>query len=199
MAFVGVYGEIASMVPTLEAEFCRSLFGDAVVFGFTPEGFCITIENKPSPLIVLGPQKIVIKADNEDLLFKYVTEIKQEFVKKKIIIPTFVAFGINYECQWLLDNSCNSEEWMRRHFISDRFNIDYSFVNKLSFRFVINEDEMLNFSIEPRVGRSDGLFANINHHHNKNLKSIPMADDLKKYCKSSKEILNEYIDKLEIR
>lgn len=59
IAFVGVYNAILPMIPGLDNKFCRHLFDnpDETVNGMSAEGYTISINKKPFPLVVFNPQK----------------------------------------------------------------------------------------------------------------------------------------------
>ena len=51
--------------------------------------------------------------------------------------------------------------------------------------------------VEPRMGVDDGVFININHHHNQNSDSIPDALQLRSLIETSIEKVNsEVVDHL---
>ena len=44
---------------------------------------------------------------------------------------------------------------------------------------------MANIDVEPRMGVVDGIFVNINHHHNQHMDSIPNAAQLRGMIETS--------------
>lgn len=181
-----VFEKPLKFMPPLDDSFCKELFGSPIdtLYGLGPEGYIISLKNKPVPAIVLSLDRIVFKANNKEDLYRYIDEFDKKF-RDLDIVKSFSVFGINYEYQCLnLEDS--SENWLWEHFINKKIKTgsEYQICNKLSLRFGVNSNETLGIEIEPRTGRRDGLFLNINHHHNIRLDSFPKQD-----------ILSEYIDK----
>lgn len=198
-SFVGVFKQPLMVIPNMDGKFCRDLFGMPydTFNGITPEGYVIAINNKPFPMVVINPAKIIVKAENKELLLKYVDAVKQEL--KKMGVPlSLSAFGINSEFQWLgLD--ANAETWLWNHFIDKNINTgnDYHMCNKINMRIGINDNQFANVEVMPRMGIRNGLFANINHHHNVVLDDIPDTEDLDKYiCESDSTIHANIINKI---
>lgn len=187
LSFVGVLKQPLSVIPNMDSKFCRDLFDTPyeTFNGLTPEGYAIAINNKPFPMVVISPTKIIVKADNRDSLIKYVEAVKLEL--KKMNVPvSLIAFGINREYQWLgLD--VNADTWLWNHFINNDINIgtEYHVCNKINLRFGINDRQFVNIELEPRMGNRNGLFANINHHHSIVLDEIPNGEVLDKYIEES--------------
>lgn len=187
LSFVAVLKQPLEVIPNLDGKFCRELYGMPyeTFNGITPEGYTIAINNKPFPLIAIGPARIIFKAENKTLLLKYVEAIKGELKKMNVPI-SIAAFGINREYQWL-DLDSNADTWMWNHFINAEIKTgnEYHVCNKMNLRMGINENQFANIELAPRVGIRNGLFANINHHHNIVLDELPNADILDKYIKES--------------
>jgi len=184
----------------MDGKFCRELFGMPyeTFNGITPEGYTITINNKPFPLIVISPTKIIFKAENKESLLKYVEAIKSELQrisKEDFNIPvSLAAFGINSEYQWLgLDE--NADTWIWNHFIDKKIRTgnEYHVCNKINLRIGINDNQFANIELAPRIGIRNGLFANINHHHNIALDELPNADILDKYIEDSDIVINSNV------
>lgn len=198
-SFVGVFKQPLMVIPNMDGKFCRELFGMPydTFNGITPEGYVIAINNKPFPMVVINPTKIIIKAENKDILIKYVEAVKNEL--KNMEVPlSLAAFGINSEFQWLgLD--ANAETWLWNHFIDKDINTgnEYHMCNKINMRIGINDNQFANVEVMPRMGIRNGLFANINHHHNEVLDDIPDASDLDRYiCESDSTIYANIIEKI---
>lgn len=195
LSFVGVLRQPLNVIPNMDSKFCRDLFGMPyeTFNGLTPEGYVIAINNKPFPMVVISPTKIIVKADNRDSLIKYVEAVKLELKRTQVPI-SLTAFGINSECQWLgLD--VNADTWLWNHFINKDINIgnEYHVCNKINMRIGINDCQYVNIELEPRQGNRNGLFANINHHHNIMLDEMPNMEMLNKYIKESEDIVNSNI------
>lgn len=187
LSFVGVLKQPLSIIPNMESRFCRDLFGMPydTFNGITPEGYVIAINGKPFPMVVVSPTKIIIKAESKDSLIKYTGAIKGEL--SKMGTPTSLAsFGINSEYQWVgLEE--NADAWLWNHFIDKNIDTDneYHMCNSINLRIGINDCQFANVEIAPRMGIRNGLYANINHHHNIVLDEIPNADLLEKYIAES--------------
>lgn len=194
IAFVGVYNAILPMIPGLDNKFCRHLFDnpDETVNGMSAEGYTISINKKPFPLVVFNPQKIIFKSEDIDTLTSYVVKVKSEF-KKKFFTPKFSAFGINYEYQFL-DLDDNADVWISNRFLkSDTFGGKEKKCNVISLRFDIDDSEIVNMSFEPRIGIRNGVFMSINHHHASILEELPEECVLKDlYEKSLYKIKKDF-------
>ena len=195
LSFVAVLKQPLMVIPNMDGKFCRELFGMPyeTFNGITPDGYVIAINNKPFPLIVISPTKIIFKAENKDILLKYVEAVKGELQKMNIPI-SLSAFGINSEYQWLgLD--ANADIWMWNHFIDKKINTgnEYHVCNKMNLRVGINENQFANIELAPRVGIRNGLFANVNHHHNIVLDELPTTDVLNKYIEESNITINSNV------
>lgn len=199
ISFVGVFKQPLMVIPDMDGKFCRELFEMPyeTFNGNTPEGYVIAINNKPFPMVIISPTKIIIKAENRDSLIKYVVAIKSELKRMNVPI-SLVAFGINSEYQWLgLD--ANADTWMWNHFINKDIitGKEYNVCNKVNLRIGINDNQFANIEIMPRVGIRNGLFANINHHHNIVLDELPNAESLKIIIdESNSTITTNVIDKI---
>lgn len=192
VSFVAVFSQALPGVPALENKFCRELFGMPydTFNGMTPEGYVIAVENKPMPSITITPQKIVFKAQKVEELANYVAALAKEFKSNGIPMDS-AAFGINSEYQWI-DMDSQSSEWIWNRFINPSMAIaPMNQCNRVSFRFVMNENEVVNLEFMPRVGRNDGIFASVNHHHASEMKEFPSQDMLRKLFESSEEFLEE--------
>ncbi len=195
VAFVGVYDNIQPMIPGLDNKFCRHLYDnpDETINGMSAEGYTISINKKPFPLVVFNLQKIIFKSGNIDTLATYVRKVKNEFIGKGFS-PKYSAFGINYEYQFLdLDNK--SDLWISDRFLKpDVFGGKEKKCNVLSLRFDINDSETVNMSFEPRFGIHNGVFMGINHHHASYLEELPEEDTLKDlYRKSKSKIEQDFL------
>lgn len=198
LSFVAVWNQPMTMMPQMEARFCRDLFGMPyeTVNGLMPDGYTIAVNSKPYPLVVLNPAKLIVKAQTLDNLVKYVEAIKTEIEKANL--PNFgmalSAFGINFEKEILgLDE--NAEAWMWNHFIRDNVQpgSDFHLCGRLTLRIGIEENQVANIDIEPRMGVDNGIFVNINHHHNQSLDSIPGAAQLKEMIETSVSSIEEHV------
>lgn len=195
LSFVGVLKQPLTIIPNIESNFCRNLFGMPyeTFNGITPEGYVIAISNKPFPMVILSPTRIIIKAENKDSLIQYTQAIKEEL--KKMNTPISLAsFGINNEYQWL-GLEVNADEWLWNHFIGNNINTnnEYHMCNNINLRIGINENQFANIELAPRIGTRNGLFANINHHHNITLDEIPNTRLLSEYIDASNKIINSCI------
>lgn len=199
IAFVGVYDQIIPIIPQLNADFCKNIFGtpENTLIGVSQEGLVISTQNKPFPLVVIGQQRLVIKASKEDILKQYMRTIDEELSKYNLPIR-FSAYGINYEYQFL-DINMQAEDWMWRSFIGNNVltTAKYQSCSKISFRFGINDAESLNISIEPRVGVRDGLFIDVNHHHDEKMNSLIDENFNPSYISSS-HIVEQYLTELKL-
>lgn len=192
VSFVAVFSKILPNVPALENKFCRDLFGMPydTFNGVTQEGYVIAVENKPMPSITITPQKIVFKAKTVDELAKYVNAIAREFASKSIPMA-YSAFGVNSEYQWI-NLPETAGRWIWQHFINPTLgNGESNQCNSISLRFGINESEHLNMEFLPRIGRHDGVFASINHHHSIGGNELPNHEVLAKLFKDTTVLIDE--------
>lgn len=178
ISFVGVLAKPLQMLSNIDNQFAKDLFDmPDVLNGITPEGYVIAVSNKPFPMVMLNPAKLMIKAQDSQSLVKYMGALKEELSKMGLDI-SFTSFGVNSEYQWIeIDKS--PESWLWEHFIKKTFHSENTFraCNKLNLRIGINEEEVANVEIEPRRGVRDGIFANVNHHHNRALDTIPTSEE----------------------
>ena len=202
LSYVAVWNQPMAMIPQLDGKFCRELFGMPyeTVNGLTPDGYTIAVNNKPYPMVVISPARLIVKAQDIDSLVRYVEAVKEEMGKANI--PNFKmslsAFGINFEKEILGLNE-NAEVWMWKRFIKDnvKTNSDFHLCGKLTLRIGIGDNQVANVDIEPRMGIDDGIFVNINHHHNQGSDSIPSAKQLRDLVETSVvKIKSEIMDKL---
>ncbi len=194
-SFVAVLKQPLKVIPNMDVSFCDNLFGmpHETFNGITPDGYTIAINNKPFPMIVISPSKIIFKAENKETLLKYVEAVKGEFQKMNISFG-LAAFGINSEYQWLgLD--ANADVWIWNHFIDKKIDTgnEYHVCNNMNLRIGINERQIVNIELAPRTGIRNGLFANINHHHNIILEELPNTDILRKYIEESDIAINSNV------
>lgn len=195
VAYVAVYNAIQPMIPGLDNKFCRYLFDnpDDTINGMSPEGYTISINHKPFPLVVINPGKIIFKSGDIDTLSSYIHKVKKEF--KKIGFTTnYSAFGINYEYQ-LLNLDCNADLWLGKKFLDAKaFNGKEKRCNVISLRFDVNDSELVNISLEPRAGIRNGVFVSINHHHASFFNELHEEENLKAlYDKSNSLIEQDYL------
>ena len=200
IAFVAVYKQTQAMIPVFDNRFCRSLFGMPIETenGMTPDGYAIFINNKPIPLVIVNPQKIIFKAKDVDELLHYVEKVKEELASKNFV-SEFSAYGINYEYQ-LFELGQNSDSWICEKFIkTDSLGEKEMRCNSVSLRLPVEEDESeaINLSIEPRAGMRDGVFVAINHHHQTELNELPQGNELRKMFEQSYSLMeNKIINRL---
>ena len=195
LSFVGVLKQPLTVIPNIDNKFSRDLFSIPyeTFNGLTPEGYTIALNNKAFPMVVINPTKIIVKADNKDSLIKYVEAIKGELARINVPV-SLPAFGINSEYQWLgLDD--NADTWLWNHFINKGITTgnEYHVCNKLNLRIGINDHQLVNIELEPRMGNRNGVFANINHHHNIILDELPNSELLNKYIEESDATINSEI------
>ena len=103
---------------------------------------------------------------------------------------SFSAFGINSEYQWTgLDS--NVESWLWNHYINKSIDSrkEIQLCTQLNFRIGLNDNQFVNVELAPRMGIRNGLYANINHHHNMVLEDIPDSAKLAEYIDKSDEII----------
>lgn len=202
LSFVAVWNQPMTMIPQMDGKFCRDLFGMPyeTMNGLTPDGYTIAVNNKPYPMVVINPAKLIVKAQDIDSLINYVEAVKTEM--EKINIPQFKmslsAFGINFEKE-ILGLKENAEVWMWNRFIKGNIKTfsEFQLCGKLTLRIGINENQVANIDIEPRMGVDNGIFININHHHNQSFESIPIAAQLRSMIETSIETINsKVIDQL---
>ena len=179
ISFVGVWEKSLNVLPNLENRFAKDLFGQPydTFCGFTPDGFVVAVENKPFPMIVLGPTRIIVKAKDKESLLNYMDAIKHE-IDNRVPGIRFSSFGINSEYNWI-DIGESPEVWLWNHFINPSLpcSSQVQMCSKLNLRIGINETQVANIEIEPRRGIRNGIFANINHHHNQLLEGIPTREE----------------------
>lgn len=197
ISFVGVWERPLAVLPNFDNRFAKDLFGQPyeTFNGLTPEGYVIAIENKPFPMFTLSPNRLVIKAKDSQSLQKYLDVIKPA-LDRMIPFTRFAAFGINSEYQWT-DIDGSPETWLWNHFINPSiFNpSSVQMCNKLNLRIGINETQLANVEIEPRRGIRNGIFVNINHHHNQSLPGIPTGDEVKILIDNSLKVIEEFVVK----
>ena len=197
ISFVGVWEKPLDVLPNFDNRFAKDLFGAPydTFNGFTPDGYVVAIENKPFPMVVLSSTRLVIKAKDRNSLQQYMETLQPKIVEF-VHGNSFSSFGINSEYQWT-DINESSEVWLWKHFINPSLSDEYSFqmCNKLNLRIGINESQVANVEIEPRRGIRNGIFANINHHHNQILNSIPIGEEAKLLIESSIKTIEERIIK----
>lgn len=197
VSFVGVMVKPLDVLPVMDNKFAKDLFELPydTFNGITPEGYIIAIENKPFPMVIVNPEKLIIKAKDMDSLVVYLNKIKAEFDRMSVKFA-FSSFGINSEYQWVNIGS-SAETWLWDHFMKRTFVLDAPFhlCSKLNLRVGINDTQLVNLEIEPRRGVRDGIFANINHHHNQPLDVIPTGDYAISLISESMKIINDRIIK----
>lgn len=197
LSYVAVWNKPMVMIPQMDGQFCRELFAMPyeTVNGLTPEGYTIAVNNKPYPMVVINPAKLIVKAQDIDSLIHYVEAVKNEIKRR---IPDFdtslSAFGINFEKEILGLNE-NAEVWMWNRFIKGNIKTDSDFClcGKLTLRIGIDENQVANIDVEPRMGVDNGIFININHHHNQNSDSIPQAEQLRSMVEASVATINSKV------
>jgi len=189
-SFVGVLSTPIERIPNFDNSFCQNLFGiPAETQGFfTQEGFVIAVNNKPIPVVVVNANKIVIRATKETLA-EITEKIKQELEKYKISMALY-AFGMNCEIEYI-DLEDDSRSWLWNRFIKDDINPNSKFklCDSLKFNLTQDDDSILNVVIEPRVGKRNGIFIGINHHHNITLSSIPEKDDIERFIEDTSSVV----------
>ena len=195
ITFVGVWERPLSVLPNFENKFAKDLFGQPydTFCGFTPEGFVVAIENKPFPMITLGPTRLVVKAKDKESLLNYIEAIKPE-IDSRVSGFKFSSFGINSEYQWT-DIGESPEVWLWNHFINPSLSCSsqVQMCSRLNLRIGVNETQVANVEIEPRRGIRNGIFANINHHHNEMLNGLPTREDAETLIKKSIEAIENKI------
>ncbi len=186
-----------AVLPVMDNKFAKDLFGLPydTFNGITPEGYIIALENKPFPMVIVNPGKLIIKAKDVDSLVSYMDKIKSEFDRMSVNFG-FSSFGINSEYQWV-DIGGSAETWLWDHFMKGAFvlNAPFHLCSKLNLRIGINDTQLANLEIEPRRGVRDGIFANINHHHNQPLDAIPTGEKALSLISESMEIVYNRIIK----
>lgn len=181
VAFVGVYEQNLSFIPAFSPDFCKNLFHQpaTTVFGITPDGFVITIDKRQMPLVGVAQNRISVRAQDEETLTQILTTIVEELKKSGVYLKCS-AFGLNYEYQWLQMQE-PAEIWMQKRFIKRDLlkTAKLQSCQQISLRAEINATELINLTIEPRVGVNDGLYVNVNHHHILQPRDIPQPKELK--------------------
>ncbi len=198
VALVGIYDRPINLIPQLDPDFCKNLFGqpEITMVGIGQEGLVISTNNKPFPLVIIGLQKIAIKVANENDLAQCISAIQAEFAAKGLAFK-FSAYGINYEYQFLNINQ-PAEEWMWYRFVQPKIKTKskYQSCPRLTLRFGINDIETINLTVEPRIGVHDGIFVDINHHHSSAIEELSALMVKKHYAESVKiveELLSDVI------
>lgn len=191
VSFVGVFKQSQTMMPVLDNRFCKDLFHQPyeTFNGVSPEGFTVALNGKAFPLLVINPQKVIFKAKTKEDLLEYVHAVKEEFARINFS-SEYVAYGINWEIQWL-DLPNPADIWLWNRFIDDKIKTNSVFqtCGNISMRFGVNDTEVLNLTLEPRKGRHNGVFGSVNHHHSVSFESLPEGDELTKMIKDSYELL----------
>ena len=199
VSFVGVFGGGLPMIPQLDKEFCKTVFGlpNETISGLTPDGFVVKVNNRPFPSVVINTQRISFMADSNESLYRYMEAINAKFLEMGFH-ANLVAFGLNYDYEWLeLDGY--SEDWLWKRFVSPNVQVDgkRGACSRIALRFGINDNELVNIAIEPRVGTNNGIFASINHHHNWSIGFLPSKEKLEELYGRSVEVLkNKYFSNL---
>ena len=195
ISFVGVWEKPLTVLPNFENKFAKDLFGQPydTFCGFTPEGFVVAIENKPFPMVVLGPTRLVVKAKDKESLLNYIEAIKPQ-IDSREPGSRFSSFGINSEYQWT-DMGEIPEVWLWNHFINPDLPClsQVQMCSKLNLRIGINETQVANVEVEPRRGIRNGIFANINHHHNEILNGLPTREKAEILIEKSVEAIESNI------
>ena len=195
ISFVGVWEKPLTVLPNFENKFAKDLFGQPydTFCGFTPEGFVVAIENKPFPMVVLGPTRLVVKAKDKESLLNYIEAIKPQ-IDSRVPGSRFSSFGINSEYQWT-DMGEIPEVWLWNHFINPDLPClsQVQMCSKLNLRIGINETQVANVEVEPRRGIRNGIFANINHHHNEILNGLPTREKAEILIEKSVEAIESNI------
>lgn len=193
ISFVGVYEKPMQFIPSFDNKFCRDLFGKPyeTTNGLTPEGYAITITGKPSPLVLINPNKIVFKSGDDDTLALYVSKFIDKLPK-----TNFMAYGINYEYE-CLELSESSDSWLWKHFFRNGIVTpnDFHICNHLKISLGVNDKETLNVEMEPRAGVEKGLFISCNHHHQEELSELPSKEVLSNIINKSTECINKVLFK----
>ena len=193
ISFVGVFKVPLSMIPQLDANFCKDIFHnpDMTISGYGPAGFVVKHKILPVPSIHINPTKVVIIANNLEDLFDYIKAVSAQLPDVH-----FGAYGLNSEVEWRCD--CNADEWLSSHFIKESKRIGTSF-NKcthLNLTYDISNKELLNIGLEPRVGCQNGVFASINHHNEYPICGFPKQSKLASEFERSFKTVNYHITKL---
>ena len=197
VAFVGLYEQQLPLIPQLDTDFCKQLFGqpDVTTVGIIQEGLIISTNNKPFPLVIIGLQKVAIKVANEKMLTQCIKSLQAELESKGIKCK-FSAFGINYEYQYI-DIKQPAAEWMWNRFLQKSIHTEAKFQScpRLSLKFDVNDVETINLTLEPRVGVRDGIFVDVNHHHG--IVLAEMNDQLiRQYYAESHKLVENYLDEI---
>lgn len=201
ISFVGVWEKQLDVLPNFDNKFAKDLFGQPydTFCGFTPEGFAVAVENKPFPMIIIGPTRLVVKAKDKENLLEYMGKIKPE-IDKKVSCHRFSSYGINSEYQWTdIGEGESPEVWLWNHFLNPSLSCSsqVKMCSKLNLRIGLDENQVANIEIEPRRGIRNGIFANINHHHNEELDELPTGEYAENMINNSiKAIQDKIISKL---
>lgn len=195
VSFVGVFKVPQTMIPQLDSNFCKNIFGipESTIASITPAGFIIKHKVYSVPAIAITPQKIIVGAQNLEDLEKYIVALKE-----KLPEYDFAAYGLNQELEWLnLPMSAN--RWMFQHFIQPKFVLndkDKEFCGKLNLQYVISDKERLLLDFEPRNNVDNGLFLSVNHHNQYLISGFPNVDKLKELFARSEALLSSYLEML---
>ena len=196
ISFVGVFKTPQTMIQPLNAKFCREVFHNPgnTVSGFSPNGFVVKHRTLPAPSISITPEKLIVMATSLNDLFEYINSLRAQIPEYE-----FAAYGLNRDIESL--GICQNEDigdWMCRHFIKQQYYYGnrVNRTSKLNFLFDINDNELVNIDMEPRVGIRNGLFMSINHHNNYQMKGLPTQNKLNNLYYDSNEKVNRVINEL---
>lgn len=196
ISFVGVFKTPQTMIQPLNANFCRDVFHNpgSTVSGFSPAGFVVKHRTLPAPSISITPEKLIVMATSQNNLFEYINSLRTQIPEYE-----FIAYGLNRDIE-SLDISQNEDicDWMCRHFIKQQFCYGnrVNRTSKLNLLFDIDDNELVNIDMEPRVGVKNGLFLSVNHHNNYQIKGLPEQSVLSSLYRDSTEKVNKVINEL---
>ena len=195
VSFVGVFEVPQTMIPQLDSNFCKNIFGtpESTVASITPAGFIIKHKVYSALVVAITPQKIIVGAQDLEKLEKYIVALKE-----KLPEYDFAAYGLNQELEWL-DLPMSANKWMFQRFIQPKFALndeDQVFCGKLNLQYVISDKERLLLDFEPRNNIDNGLFLSVNHHNQYLISGFPNVDRLKELFTSSEAKLSFYLEEL---
>lgn len=195
VSFVGVFKVPQIMIPQLDSNFCKNIFGipESTIASITPTGFIIKHKVYSTPVVAITPQKIIVGAKDLEKLEKYIVALKE-----KLPEYDFAAYGLNQELEWL-DLPMSANKWMFQRFIQPKFALndeDQAFCGKLNLQYVISDKERLLLDFEPRNNVDNGLFLSVNHHNQYLISGFPNVDKLKELFARSEEKLSFYLGTL---
>ena len=174
--FVAIWKTTLPGVPSFEKRFAKDLFGDpySTEAGFSvAEGYVIEqTGTDPGPKVVVGPQRLQVHLRTLDSLAATLDALMGELRGQPWADETtwnLGAMGFNSDNEWIAEGREIRAELTER-FIMPGLGPTAALgegtdVAAVGIRLALQTPrQVYKIAVEPRAGRNDGLFANINDH-----------------------------------